>query len=115
MSFHNERQLDDIDWRILEELQADGHLSYNELGRRVSLSPPTVAERVRRLEEQGVSASARMARCGLRSFSRPSTRAARSSSSATTSSTQPDPKDGAGHESDSPGEGREVVMVLING
>lgn len=34
MSFRNERQLDDTDWRILEELQADGRLSYNELGRR---------------------------------------------------------------------------------
>jgi Lrp/AsnC family transcriptional regulator, leucine-responsive regulatory protein len=54
MSFRIERPLDDTDWRILEELQADGRLSYNELGRRVNLSPPAVAERVRRLEEQGV-------------------------------------------------------------
>ncbi|HSK36053.1 MAG TPA: AsnC family transcriptional regulator, partial [Actinomycetota bacterium] len=40
-----ERSLDATDWRILEELQADGRLSYNQLGRRVSLSPPAVAER----------------------------------------------------------------------
>ncbi|GAB3205286.1 Lrp/AsnC family transcriptional regulator [Marinactinospora thermotolerans] len=46
--------LDDVDWRILDELQADGRLSYNELSRRVSLSAPAVAERVRRLEERGV-------------------------------------------------------------
>jgi Lrp/AsnC family transcriptional regulator, leucine-responsive regulatory protein len=49
-----ERSLDGTDWRILDELQADGRLSYNELGRRVSLSPPAVAERVRRLEDLGV-------------------------------------------------------------
>lgn len=45
---------DVIDWRLIEELQQDGRLSFNELGRRVSLSAPAVAERVRRLEEQGV-------------------------------------------------------------
>jgi len=56
MAFRNERPLDGTDWRILRELQADGRLSYNELGRRVSLSPPAVAERVRRLEEAGVIA-----------------------------------------------------------
>ena len=46
--------LDAMDWRILEELQADGRLSFNELSRRVHLSSPAVAERVRRLEHQGV-------------------------------------------------------------
>jgi len=54
MSFRIERELDEIDWRILHELQADGRLSYNELGRRVSLSSPAVADRVRRLEDSGV-------------------------------------------------------------
>jgi Lrp/AsnC family transcriptional regulator, leucine-responsive regulatory protein len=56
MALRTERQLDDTGWRILRELQADGRLSYNELGRRVSLSPPAVAERVRRLEEAGIIA-----------------------------------------------------------
>ena len=51
-----ERSLDATDWRILDELQADGRLSWNQLGRLVSLSPPAVAERVRRLEELGVIA-----------------------------------------------------------
>ncbi len=46
--------LDDTDWRLLAELQSDGRLSFNELGRRVHLSPPAVAERVRRLEQSGV-------------------------------------------------------------
>ena len=54
MGLLNDRPLDATDWRILEELQADGRLSFNELGRRVSLSPPAVAERVRRLEDAGV-------------------------------------------------------------
>jgi Lrp/AsnC family leucine-responsive transcriptional regulator len=46
-------ELDDIDWRLLAELQADGRQSYNALSRRVHLSPPAVAERVRRLEAGG--------------------------------------------------------------
>jgi Lrp/AsnC family transcriptional regulator, leucine-responsive regulatory protein len=45
---------DQTDWRLLAELQADGRLSFNELARRVHLSAPSVAERVRRLEQAGV-------------------------------------------------------------
>ncbi len=47
-------RLDDIDWEILDELQADGRVGYRELGRRVGLSAPAVTARVRRLEEAGV-------------------------------------------------------------
>jgi Lrp/AsnC family leucine-responsive transcriptional regulator len=54
MAFRMERELDDLDWRILGELQADGRLSFKELGRRINLSAPAVGERVRRLEEAGV-------------------------------------------------------------
>ena len=43
-----------MDWALLRELQADARLSFSELSRRVHLSPPAVAERVRRLEESGV-------------------------------------------------------------
>jgi Lrp/AsnC family leucine-responsive transcriptional regulator len=46
--------LDDLDWVILGALQADGRLSFNELSRRVHLSPPAVGERVRRLEQAGI-------------------------------------------------------------
>lgn len=49
-----QRVLDGLDYQILLELQADGRLSYNELGRHVHLTAPAVAERVRRLEESGV-------------------------------------------------------------
>ena len=51
--------IDTIDRRLLEELQADGRLSMAELGRRVKLSPPAVAERVQRLERTGVIAGYR--------------------------------------------------------
>lgn len=50
------RDLDQTDWRIIAELQRDGKLSYNQLARRVNLSSPAVAERVRRLEQSGVIA-----------------------------------------------------------
>jgi Lrp/AsnC family leucine-responsive transcriptional regulator len=46
--------IDDIDRRILAELQEDARLPTAELGRRVGLSAPAVAERVRRLERRGV-------------------------------------------------------------
>lgn len=48
--------LDDISWTIVRALQENARLSYTELGRRVKLTPPAVAERVRRLEEAGVIA-----------------------------------------------------------
>ncbi len=54
MSFDSEAVLDDVSWRILQELQVDARLSYAELGRRVGLTAPAVAERVHRLEEAGV-------------------------------------------------------------
>ncbi len=46
--------LDATNLRLLEELQADGRVSLAELGRRVGLSAPAVAERLRRLEGEGV-------------------------------------------------------------
>jgi Lrp/AsnC family leucine-responsive transcriptional regulator len=46
--------LDNTDRRLLIELQEDARLSLAELGRRVGLSSPAVAERVRRLTEDGV-------------------------------------------------------------
>ncbi|HAH70153.1 MAG TPA: AsnC family transcriptional regulator, partial [Synergistaceae bacterium] len=46
--------LDDIGIQILKILQEDGRISFNELGRRVGLSSPAVAERVRRMEDAGI-------------------------------------------------------------
>jgi Lrp/AsnC family leucine-responsive transcriptional regulator len=45
--------LDDIDRRIVEHLQADARVRIAELGRRVGLSSPAAAERVRKLQDSG--------------------------------------------------------------
>lgn len=45
---------DATDWQLLALLQADARLSFSELGRRVNLSTPAVAERVRKLEDAGI-------------------------------------------------------------
>ena len=47
-------QLDDIDRRILRELQQDGRLQNVELARRVGLSPSPCLRRVKLLEEAGI-------------------------------------------------------------
>jgi Lrp/AsnC family transcriptional regulator, leucine-responsive regulatory protein len=47
-------ELDHISWKLLEALQQNARLSYAELGRKVGLSTPAVAERVHRLEEAGI-------------------------------------------------------------
>ena len=46
--------LDPIDFNIVCALAADARLSYAELGRKVSLSPSAVAERVHRLESERI-------------------------------------------------------------
>ncbi len=46
--------IDAIDGRILEALAGDARMSLKELAHRVGLSSPSVSERLRRLEEQGV-------------------------------------------------------------
>lgn len=47
-------ELDAIAWKIVECLQHNARLTFAELGRKVGLSTPAAAERVRRLEEAGV-------------------------------------------------------------
>ena len=54
MTLDNKKTLDNVGWQILTALQEDARLSFAELGRRVGLSLPAVAERVRRLEEAGI-------------------------------------------------------------
>ncbi len=53
MAYEN-KQLDETGWRILEALQENARMSFQELGKRVNLTPPAVAERVRRMEEAGI-------------------------------------------------------------
>jgi Lrp/AsnC family leucine-responsive transcriptional regulator len=50
----NLRKIDATDRKIIGELTTDGRVSLAELGRRVNLSPPAVAERVQRLERAGI-------------------------------------------------------------
>ena len=50
----NRAPFDPTDRRILTELAGDGRVSFAELGRRVNLSAPAVAERVQRLARAGV-------------------------------------------------------------
>jgi Lrp/AsnC family transcriptional regulator, leucine-responsive regulatory protein len=46
--------IDDIDWKILKELQRNARISFAELGRRVGLTTPAVIERIRKLEDAGI-------------------------------------------------------------
>ena len=46
--------LDDVNRALIRELAADPRLSRAELARRIALSPPAVAERLQRLEAEGV-------------------------------------------------------------
>ena len=43
-----------MDWNLLNLLRQNGRLSFAELGRKLLLSAPAVAERTKRLEERGV-------------------------------------------------------------
>lgn len=54
MAFDYNSLMDDINWHLLELLQTDARTPFSELGRKVGLSAPAVAERVRRLEDAGI-------------------------------------------------------------
>lgn len=47
-------KLDEIDVMILSELQKNSRLSIRELSKHINLSPPSVSERVKRLEDIGI-------------------------------------------------------------
>lgn len=46
--------MDDIDHRILQCLQKDGRMSLKKIAEVVPLTPPAIAERIRKLEVSGV-------------------------------------------------------------
>ncbi|MBX7054272.1 MAG: Lrp/AsnC family transcriptional regulator [Pyrinomonadaceae bacterium] len=46
--------IDEIDRKILTELQINARISFAELGRRVGLTTPAIIERVRKLEDAGI-------------------------------------------------------------
>ncbi len=53
MRFDSSSGIDATDWTLLHLLQEDARLSFAELGRKLRLSAPAVAERMKRLEERG--------------------------------------------------------------
>ncbi len=46
--------VEDLDRRIVEQLAADGRISYTDLGKSLGMSPSAVHQRVRRLEQRGI-------------------------------------------------------------
>lgn len=46
--------LDDIDYKIIKLLQEDGRMPVKRIAQIVSLTPPAVAERIKKLEKSGV-------------------------------------------------------------
>src|SRR5438034_569860 len=50
----NHKVIDDLNWSILEELQKNARLSTTEIGRRIGLSAPAVADRIEKMEEYGI-------------------------------------------------------------
>ncbi len=48
------KMIDEIDWKILLELQKDARTSYAELSRRIGLTTPAIIERIRKLEDAGI-------------------------------------------------------------
>ena len=47
-------KLDDLNWKILQCLQNNARESFANIGRTVGLTPPAVAERVKKMEDLGV-------------------------------------------------------------
>jgi Lrp/AsnC family leucine-responsive transcriptional regulator len=46
--------MDTLDLRILASLDADARRSFADLARELDVSQPTIADRVRRLEDRGI-------------------------------------------------------------
>ena len=54
MTNDSEKLLDETGWELLCALQENARMSFADLGRRVGLTPPAVADRIRRLEAAGI-------------------------------------------------------------
>lgn len=48
------QKLDELNWSILKLLQQDARASFATIGRKVGLTPPAVAERVKKMEDLGI-------------------------------------------------------------
>ncbi len=47
-------KLDSINWKILESLQQNSRQTNTEISKRVGISSPAVAERIRKMEDAGI-------------------------------------------------------------
>ncbi len=47
-------KIDDLNWKILESLQKNARASFTKIGREIGLTPPAVAERVKKMEDLGI-------------------------------------------------------------
>ena len=47
-------KIDDLNWKILGYLQQDARESFANIGRKVGLTPPAIAERVKKMEDLGL-------------------------------------------------------------
>lgn len=69
MTLQNEKNIDEIDFKILAELQKNARMSSADVARAVGLSRPAVVERLKRLEEsqviEGYQAKINLKRVGL--------------------------------------------------
>ena len=54
MTLKTGQNLDHTDWKLLFELERDARQSFSELGRKVGLSQPATAERIKALESSGI-------------------------------------------------------------
>ncbi|WP_343485680.1 Lrp/AsnC family transcriptional regulator [Allomuricauda sp. d1] len=46
--------MDELNWKILHCLQVNARESFSNIGRQVGLTPPSVAERVKKMEDLGI-------------------------------------------------------------
>src|SRR5579862_97318 len=54
MALKTSQTIDQTDWKLLAELELDARQSFSELGRKVGLSQPATAERIKSLESAGI-------------------------------------------------------------
>lgn len=47
-------KVDKLNWVILETLQEHARISLTEISKKISLSPPSVAERIQKMEDAGI-------------------------------------------------------------
>ena len=47
-------KIDELNWKILSSLQSNSRESFSSIGRKIGLTSPAVAERVKKMEDTGV-------------------------------------------------------------